>query len=376
MSCKWIKQFTYGSCPSIEYREYVVEWCANGITTYMVVTYKTINADRKTYSWTTDFVTFTDIEPAWWVASSCGGNISLPSSRTAFAANYNNWAVTVIDTNTNLVTETFWSFSQPRANEINPFNGILYTGEYWLAQVSLTDTTNPSYPTIAVLPVGSQPRSIETRPDWLEVWVSNNGSNSISVIDSDPASITNNTVISTITGINSNPRWIKFDNTWAFAYVTCIGWWSVYKIDTTTKVATLLTVLWDSPHGIEVSNDGSKIYSSGFSSGILYIRDTTTWAIIANIPMNWPHGMAKKNGKIYVGNYYAGTVSVVDQNTDTITATIPGVANPYSLDEDPSAEQVYVSSDSASIIYVIDTISDTVVRTIPIQTRSRHITVS
>ncbi len=300
-----------------------------------------------------------------------------PIQNIAYAANYNSaGAITVINTDTNLVAASFWSFVFPRANEINPTNWILYTGEYTLAQVTLTDATDPLYPTIAVLPVGAQPRVIETRPDGLEVWVVNNGSNSISIIDSNPASPTNNTVIATITGINSNPRGLKFDSVGTFAYVTTIGWGQTYKIDVVTRVATLLVTLGDSPHGIEVSNDDSKIYASGFSSGILYIRDTVSWAVIWDIPMSSPHGMAKKNGKIYVGNYSTWSVSVIDQNTNTLIATIPGVPNPYSLDEDPDDDQVYVTSAVAALIYVIDTISDTIVRTVPIQTPSRHITVA
>lgn len=301
-----------------------------------------------------------------------------PVKNTAYAANYNNGSTTAIDTNTNLVAVNFGSTPNPRANEINPVTGVLATGAYTGASVTLTDATDPLYPTIATVAVGGQPRIIETRPDGLEMWVVNNASNSISVIDSDPNSPTYNTVITTITGINSNPRGLKFDPTGTFALVTTIAGGNIYKIDVATKTVTLLTTLGDSPHGIEISDDGTKFYASGFSSGTLYIRDTATGAFIADIPMGSPHGMARKNGKIYVGNYFPNTVTVIDQNNDTVITAIAGFPRPYSLDEDPDPlhDQVYVTSDSTAAVYVIDTVFDTLVRTIPIQTRSRHITVA
>jgi len=293
----------------------------------------------------------------------------------AYAANFNNWVTTVIDTNTNLTAASFGSFTNPRANEINKTNGILYTWQYTLSNVVLTDATDPLYPTIATLSVWGQPRIIETRPDGLEVRVVNNASSTISVIDSNPASPTNNTVIATISWINSNPRGLKFSPNGDFAYVVTITGGNIYKIDVSTRSVSLLSTPGDSPHGIEVSNDWSKLYASGFSSSTLYIRDSSTGAIIADLPMSSPHGLARKSGKIYVGNYFANTISVVDQNTDAIISTITWTSRPYSLDEDSNHDQVYVTSDNTSLISVIDTVSDTIIRTIPIQTRSRHITV-
>lgn len=58
-------------CPDKDYGQYIVEWCAGWVDVYMVVSYKQLNPDHKTYQWTSDFVTYSWNAPVWWTPWKC-----------------------------------------------------------------------------------------------------------------------------------------------------------------------------------------------------------------------------------------------------------------------------------------------------------------
>ncbi|SEG05365.1 CARDB domain-containing protein [Paenibacillus sp. UNC499MF] len=69
---------------------------------------------------------------------------------------------------------------------------------------------------------------------------------------------------------------------------------------------------------------------------------------------------------VYVANSGSNTVSVIDQTTNTVTATIPGFSNPQQLDATPDGQFVYVANLAASTVSVIGTATNTIVATIPV----------
>jgi len=68
------------------------------------------------------------------------------------------------------------------------------------------------------VPVGIDPVSLSVRPDGLEIWVSNHISDSVSVIDTDPASASHLHVVATIQDINPENCSTRFDEPVGIAF--------------------------------------------------------------------------------------------------------------------------------------------------------------
>jgi YVTN family beta-propeller protein len=68
----------------------------------------------------------------------------------------------------------------------------------------------------------------------------------------------------------------------------------------------------------------------------------------------------------YIANNISDTVSVIDTESNTVTATIPVGAAPLGVAVTPDGNSVYVTNISASTVSVIDTATNTVSATIPV----------
>ena len=61
-----------------------------------------------------------------------------------------------------------------------------------------------------------------------------------------------------------------------------------------------------------------------------------------------------------MANLASGTVSVIDEATNTVTHTIPVGSGPYGVAVDPAADTVYVTNDFGNTVSVIDAATNAV----------------
>ncbi len=116
------------------------------------------------------------------------------------------------------------------------------------------------------IPVGIDPVSVAIRPDGQEVWVSNHVSDSVSVVDNDPNSLTRWNVIATIQDFDQHSA-----------------------------------TRFDEPVGIAFAND-EKAYVALSSENQIAVVDVATRRIVRrlNIPAQDPRAIAVKHGKLFV----------------------------------------------------------------------------
>src|SRR5262245_18623066 len=69
--------------------------------------------------------------------------------------------------------------------------------------------------------------------------------------------------------------------------------------------------------------------------------------------------------RAYVTNFCDNKISVVDVDTNTVTATVQVGQNPFGVVITPDGARVYVTNNSSGTVSVIDTRTNTVVATIP-----------
>ena len=125
---------------------------------------------------------------------------------------------------------------------------------------------------IARISVGIDPVSIAVRPDGNEVWVSNHVSDSVSVIDTNPASATHLQVVATVQDLDSATKATRFDEPVGIAfasnskaYVALSSENQIAVIDVATRrISNRLTITAQDPRAIAV-RDG-RLYVIPFES--------------------------------------------------------------------------------------------------------------
>lgn len=108
------------------------------------------------------------------------------------------------------------SFLSPHFRPLAFHHGFVFVANTPGDTVDVIDSATKEI--IRRIPVGIDPVSVAVRPDGLEVWVSNHISDSISVIDSDPASASHLHVIATIQEFDLEKRSTKFDEPVGIAF--------------------------------------------------------------------------------------------------------------------------------------------------------------
>lgn len=114
----------------------------------------------------------------------------------------------------------------------------------------------------------------------------------------------------------------------------------------------------------------SKVYvANNGSNGVLVIGSKTN-AVVANISVGqgpYDLELGLNSGMAYVSNFIDQTVSIINTNTNTVAATIPGLpANPTIMAIDPSNTRLYSCGHDFNQVMVMDITYNSFLTTIDI----------
>ena len=164
-------------------------------------------------------------------------------------------------------------FASPNANPLarSPVLAELYVVNTAGDTLDVVDTGAGAV--TARIPVGIDPVSVAVRPDGKEVWVSNHVSDTVSVVDVDPASPTRYQVVATVTAWSEDGWVTDFDEpvgiafaSNAKAYVALSSRNRIAVVDVVTRTVTKqVHVLAQEPRAITVR--GNRLYVIPFESG-------------------------------------------------------------------------------------------------------------
>ncbi len=119
------------------------------------------------------------------------------------------------------------------------------------------------------------------------------------------------------------------------AYVVNSGVHNIQIIDleTETTAGYIQCPNGSNPYWMVVHPDGNKAYVTGLFTNTVYVLDLINNVVLSTIPVgSTPEGMVLYNDKLFVMNSSygssAGTISVININTDTATDIIPVGNNP------------------------------------------------
>ena len=220
------------------------------------------------------------------------------------------------------------------------------------------------------LAVDSYPIGVAVNPITKKVYVTNEFSNTVSVINGATDSVTD-----TI-GVGSFPYGVTVNPFNDRVYVTNRGSNSVSVIDGPTNAKLANIIVGNSPVGIAVNPSTNWIYVTDINSGTMSVIDEITNKVTDTITVGKaPYGVAVNpiTNKVYVTNIESNTVSVIDGRTNSIISSLtvnPSLQRPYVIGDPvlnmpilvkfPFIASLVVVNSVSNLIYVTNTGSDTV----------------
>ncbi len=108
------------------------------------------------------------------------------------------------------------TFLSPQVSPIVLAGGFVFVANTPAGTVDVIDARTRTL--VTRIHVGIEPVSLAARPDGKEVWVANHVSDSVSVIDTDPLSLTHLQVIATVQDLDSATKATRFDEPVGIAF--------------------------------------------------------------------------------------------------------------------------------------------------------------
>lgn len=199
--------------------------------------------------------------------------------------------------------------------------------------------------------VAAQPLDMALSPDGDILYVSNSGASLLTAIDVNTRKVLH---FVTVGALASGPFGIATSRD--RVYVTDLNANQVLVV-ADGRVLSRISVP-GGPRSLATSADRSRLYVTGFNAGTLTVINTTTDAVIRQIPLPvagvFAVAIAPDDAHAFVTAHAEGVVLVVDLATHQVVDTIPVGADPRGLSFSPDGQRLYVTTSSSDEIYVFD----------------------
>jgi YVTN family beta-propeller protein len=131
-----------------------------------------------------------------------------------------------------------------------------------------------------------------------------------------------------------DPVWIAVDPTGTKVYVVNQFSNTVSVIDTATDTVTATVSVESLPEGVAVNPTGTRVYVANRNNNTVSVIDTASNTVIGAVSVgSYPVGVAvtPDGNKVYVTNFASNNVSVINTETNTVMDTVNVGAGPSAL---------------------------------------------
>ncbi|MEU0497212.1 Ig-like domain-containing protein [Mycobacterium sp. NPDC006124] len=182
---------------------------------------------------------------------------------------------------------------------------VLYVASRDTSKVTVVDPVAATTRTLD-LPAGSTPNNIVASADGKFVVVSNNGTNSLTFIDTA-------TDAQTSVAVGRFPQGLDVTGDGRYVYVTNRDDDTVSVVDVVGKTVSKTIAVGDGPRAVKLSNDGTLAFVTNQSADTVTVIDTATNTVVGQVAVgDSPQYFAiPTTGDVYVTNANSGTVSVL-----------------------------------------------------------------
>jgi YVTN family beta-propeller protein len=280
----------------------------------------------------------------------------------AYVANGMSNSISVIDTETNVVTATVAAGQGPQGIAVSPDESRVYVASVGTARLLTMDAATNSI--VGSLSVGRGPVGVVLSADGRWIYVSNNGSNSVSVIDA------GSSTLSATIGVGTNPHiGLALTPDQRHLYVpNSMGGGSVSVIETSSNTVSTSIDLGGNPVGIAVVPDGSRAYVANAGNSSVPVIDVSSQRVIESVPVLHPLGIAASptGPWIYVTDLASDSLLVIDTRTNAVVAGVAVEQDPYFVAVTPDGKKLYVANNTSNSVSAIDAATLTVEATVPV----------
>jgi len=200
-------------------------------------------------------------------------------------------------------TESFFVAAPPNEVDVVPFDG-------GLLQVQ------------AAVPVGEMPFGVAVDNVTQEVFVSNSGSDNVSVLSTQTDAVLGSVAV------GSSPYGVAFDPRTADVYVANGGSDSVSVLSPGSLSVVATVGVGSDPLGIAYDPITGDLFVADHGSGQVTVLAPSGTSVLATVTVgSEPYGVAVDNATddVYVTNEGSSNVSVISAATDRVVATVPVV---------------------------------------------------
>ena|GEM_PF-1176489 len=263
----------------------------------------------------------------------------------------------------------------PYGVAVNPITNMVYVTNQGSNSVSVIDGKTNSV--VSTIPIGSIPYDLAVNPITNKIYAANWLSNTVSVIDGNTNAVLHTINVPAALGVAVNPITNKIYVT-SEAISTNVNRGMVSEINGTTDMVESTIMVGENTHEVALNTNTNMIYVANSYSNTISVIDGRTNTIVSSIPFTNPFGMAINNNTniIYLDNPNTKVVSLIDSLNNNLIDTIPVEFQTSGLAVDPHTDVAYVVHPFDNAISVISGKTNQVVDTIPVGSYSLGIAIN
>ena len=254
------------------------------------------------------------------------------------------------------------SGSFPIGIDINPITNKLYVANQFSNTISVIDIDKSKVE--KNIDVGNSPYDVDVNPFSNRIYASNRDSDTISVIDG----FTNKEL--TNISVGDSPLGIGINLGRGWVYVANLDSKTITVIDAinnhiikTLKYASL-------PYDIVINPVTDKVYVSDLGKDSVLVLDGSNNTLVSTIPVGLNPSVLAINTQtntIYVSNFSNDTVSIINGTSNKVETNIKVGNNPVGIAVNPRINKIYVNNLADNTISVINGTTNKVIENISLE---------
>jgi YVTN family beta-propeller protein len=273
-----------------------------------------------------------------------------------YVADLGDSKVWIVDASNNAVLTSVSVGAQPRSIAVNEVTNKIYVPGFGSNNLTIIDGAADTTQTVTGF--GTGPGAVAVNPLTNQIFVANITSGTVSVFNGVDNTFSNPSSNVTV-GDNTSQAAIVVDPQTNVAYVSINGG-NLTAVDGTTLAAVPIPIGAGGLSALALNPVTHKLYAAATNpltgANEIAVVDGGTDANQALTVQSAPWSVAVNpaTNKIYVANNGENNVSIIDGNTNTVTATVDAGTNPYALAVDASRNLIYVSNLNSASVTIID----------------------
>jgi YVTN family beta-propeller protein len=252
-------------------------------------------------------------------------------------------------------------WSEPFAVAYDPANGYLYVANDGSSSVSVINGSTDSL-VVPQIAVGSEPIALAYDPSNGDLYVAGIGNNFLTIVDT-----TTNEVVVPELPVGAGPDGVAYDASDGDIYVANSGTNNVSVVDGTTNAVIVPGIpAGDDPNSVAFDVANGYVYVTNTESNNVTVIDGSTNSVVGpGIPVGTePYAITfdPSNGFLYTADYGAHALTVINGSTDVVELPSLAVgAFPAEIAYDTSNGFLYVTNTQVNSVSVVDGWTDTLV---------------